>query len=119
MRLALSFTHRAVCAALVLAVLCCALHAQQTVTSATVAGYVVDTNAAAVAGANVSVRNLETNFNRAATSMRQASKIAREWQDVSDANESVLDRRLGNSNYLVPSNFIAPRRLMVGAKFRF
>jgi hypothetical protein len=37
----------------------------------------------------------------------------------SDANESVLDRRIGNSNYLVPSNFIAPRRLMVGAKFRF
>ena len=37
----------------------------------------------------------------------------------SDANESVLDRRLGNSNYLVPSRFILPRRLMVGAKFRF
>ena len=37
----------------------------------------------------------------------------------SDANESVLDRRLGNANYLVPSRFIAPRRLMIGAKFRF
>ncbi len=37
----------------------------------------------------------------------------------SDANESVLDRRLGNVNYLVPSRFIAPRRLMLGAKFRF
>lgn len=37
----------------------------------------------------------------------------------SDANESVLDRRPGNVNYLVPSRFIAPRRLMVGAKFRF
>ena len=37
----------------------------------------------------------------------------------SDANESVLDRRLGNSNYLVPSRFILPRRLMVGGKFRF
>ncbi len=37
----------------------------------------------------------------------------------SDANESVLDRRIGNSNYRVPSNFIAPRRLMAGAKFRF
>ena len=34
----------------------------------------------------------------------------------SDANESVLDRRLGNSNYLVPSRFILPRRLMVGAQ---
>jgi hypothetical protein len=37
----------------------------------------------------------------------------------SDANESVLDRRLGNSNYLVPSRFILPRRLMVGGKLRF
>lgn len=37
----------------------------------------------------------------------------------SDANESVLDRRLGNSNYNVPSRFILPRRLMVGGKFRF
>ena len=37
----------------------------------------------------------------------------------SDANESVLDRRLGNSNYLVPSRFVLPRRLMIGAKFRF
>ena len=37
----------------------------------------------------------------------------------SDANESVLDRRLGNSNYLVPSRFILPRRLMIGGKFRF
>ena len=37
----------------------------------------------------------------------------------SDANESVLDRRLGNSSYHVPSRFILPRRLMAGAKFRF
>ena len=37
----------------------------------------------------------------------------------SDANESVLDRRLGNSNYLVPSRFVLPRRLMAGGKFRF
>jgi hypothetical protein len=37
----------------------------------------------------------------------------------SDANESVIDRRLGNVNYLVPSRFILPRRLMVGAKLRF
>jgi hypothetical protein len=37
----------------------------------------------------------------------------------SDANESVLDRRIGNSNYLVPSRFILPRRLMLGAKLRF
>ena len=37
----------------------------------------------------------------------------------SDANESVLDRRIGNSNYLVPSRFILPRRLMIGGKFRF
>ncbi|MGE0815301.1 MAG: carboxypeptidase regulatory-like domain-containing protein [Vicinamibacterales bacterium] len=37
----------------------------------------------------------------------------------SDANESVLDRRLGNTNYGVPSRFILPRRLMLGGKFRF
>ena len=37
----------------------------------------------------------------------------------SNANESVLDRRPGNVNYLVPSRFIAPRRLMLGAKIRF
>jgi hypothetical protein len=37
----------------------------------------------------------------------------------SDANESVLDRRPGNVNYLVPSRFILPRRLMIGGKFRF
>ena len=37
----------------------------------------------------------------------------------SDANESVLDQRIGNSNYLVPSRFILPRRLMIGAKVRF
>lgn len=37
----------------------------------------------------------------------------------SDANESVLDRRLGNANYNVASRFILPRRLMVGGKFRF
>lgn len=37
----------------------------------------------------------------------------------SDANESVLDRRLGNTNYNVASRFVLPRRLMVGAKFRF
>ncbi|MEZ5416766.1 MAG: TonB-dependent receptor [Vicinamibacterales bacterium] len=37
----------------------------------------------------------------------------------SDANESVLDRRIGNSNQNVPSRFILPRRLMFGAKLRF
>jgi hypothetical protein len=37
----------------------------------------------------------------------------------SDANESVLDQRIGNANYLVPSRFILPRRLMIGAKVRF
>ncbi len=37
----------------------------------------------------------------------------------SDANESVLDRRLGNPNYLVASRFVLPRRLMIGAKVRF
>jgi hypothetical protein len=37
----------------------------------------------------------------------------------SDTNESVLDRRPGNVNYLVPSRFILPRRLMLGGKFRF
>jgi Carboxypeptidase regulatory-like domain len=37
----------------------------------------------------------------------------------SDANESVLDRRIGNSSYMVPSRFILPRRLMIGGKFRF
>ena len=37
----------------------------------------------------------------------------------SDANESVLDRRIGNSSYMVPSRFVLPRRLMIGGKFRF
>ncbi len=37
----------------------------------------------------------------------------------SDANESVLSQQLGNANYLVPSRFILPRRLMIGAKVRF
>lgn len=37
----------------------------------------------------------------------------------SDANESVLERRLGFDNYLAPSRFVLPRRLMLGAKFRF
>lgn len=37
----------------------------------------------------------------------------------SDATESVLDRRIGNANRDVPSRFILPRRLMIGAKFRF
>ena len=37
----------------------------------------------------------------------------------SDASESVLDRRIGNANQDVPSRFILPRRLMIGAKFRF
>ncbi len=36
-----------------------------------------------------------------------------------DTNESVLDRRITNETYLVPSRFIAPRRLMLGGKFRF
>ena len=37
----------------------------------------------------------------------------------SDANESVLERRLGFADYLAPSRFVLPRRLMLGAKFRF
>ncbi|MFN8059635.1 MAG: TonB-dependent receptor [Vicinamibacterales bacterium] len=37
----------------------------------------------------------------------------------SDANESVLDRRSTNANYLIGSRIIQPRRLMLGAKFRF
>jgi hypothetical protein len=37
----------------------------------------------------------------------------------SDAYESVLDQRDGNSNFLVPARFILPRRLMLGGKFRF
>lgn len=37
----------------------------------------------------------------------------------SDTTESVLDRRIGNANQDVPSRFILPRRLMIGAKFRF
>ena len=36
-----------------------------------------------------------------------------------DAYESVLDRRGTSSNFGVSSRFLAPRRLMVGAKFRF
>lgn len=36
-----------------------------------------------------------------------------------NTNESVRDRRLGNANYLVPSRFVLPRRLMIGAKVRF
>ena len=37
----------------------------------------------------------------------------------SDAAQSVLDRRSVSANYLVPSVFVLPRRLMIGAKFRF
>lgn len=37
----------------------------------------------------------------------------------SDDYESVLDRRQSSTNYLVPSRFILPRRLMLGGKFRF
>lgn len=37
----------------------------------------------------------------------------------SDSTESVLDRRLTSSSYLVPSRFILPRRLMLGGKLRF
>jgi hypothetical protein len=37
----------------------------------------------------------------------------------SDANESVLDRRFTNANFGVASRFVLPRRLMLGAKFRF
>ncbi len=37
----------------------------------------------------------------------------------SDASETVLDRRIGNANQDVPARFILPRRLMIGAKFRF
>ncbi len=37
----------------------------------------------------------------------------------SGAAQSVLDRRFTNSNFAVPSFFVPPRRLMLGAKFRF
>ena len=37
----------------------------------------------------------------------------------SDAAQSVLDRRFTNANFAVPSFFVPPRRLMLGAKFRF
>lgn len=36
-----------------------------------------------------------------------------------DSAQSVLDRRFVSANYLVPSTFVPPRRLMLGAKFRF
>jgi len=37
----------------------------------------------------------------------------------SDANESVESTRTDVANYLVPSRYILPRRLMIGGKFRF
>ncbi len=37
----------------------------------------------------------------------------------SDAFENVLDRRFVSSNFGVASRFVLPRRLMLGAKFRF
>ncbi len=37
----------------------------------------------------------------------------------SDAAVSVLDRRFTSANFGVPSTFVLPRRLMLGAKFRF
>ncbi len=37
----------------------------------------------------------------------------------SDAYENVLDRRFTSTNFGVPSRFVLPRRLMLGAKFRF
>jgi hypothetical protein len=36
-----------------------------------------------------------------------------------DAAQSVLDRRSTSANFGVPSVFVPPRRLMIGAKFRF
>jgi hypothetical protein len=36
-----------------------------------------------------------------------------------DANESVLSRLGTSAIFGVPSRFVLPRRLMVGAKFRF
>ena len=36
-----------------------------------------------------------------------------------DAAQSILDRRFTNANFGVPSTFVPPRRLMLGAKFRF
>ena len=37
----------------------------------------------------------------------------------SDAAQSVLDRRATTTNYGIGSSFVLPRRLMLGAKFRF
>jgi hypothetical protein len=37
----------------------------------------------------------------------------------SDAAQNVLDRRFTSANFGVPSTFVPPRRLMLGAKFRF
>ena len=36
-----------------------------------------------------------------------------------DANENVLDRRGDSDNFGIPSRILLPRRVMVGAKFRF
>jgi hypothetical protein len=36
-----------------------------------------------------------------------------------DANESIVDRRQVSANFGVPTRFVLPRRLMLGAKFRF
>ena len=36
-----------------------------------------------------------------------------------DAAVSLLDRRASVANFAVPSTFTLPRRLMIGAKFRF
>ena len=35
------------------------------------------------------------------------------------AYENVIDRRQVSTNFGVPSRFVLPRRLMLGAKFRF
>jgi hypothetical protein len=36
-----------------------------------------------------------------------------------NANENVLDRRGASDNFAIPSRILLPRRMMVGAKFRF
>ena len=36
-----------------------------------------------------------------------------------DAYESIIDRRQVSTNFGVPTRFVLPRRLMIGAKFRF
>jgi hypothetical protein len=37
----------------------------------------------------------------------------------SDANESIGNRRGDNTSFGLPTRFIAPRRMMIGAKLKF